>query len=377
MSRLFSPFRLGGVSLKNRVMISPMCQYMALEGEAQTFHQVHYGRFALGGAGLVMVEVTAVLPEGMGTTGDTGLWNDRQRDALKPVAQAIAELGAVPAIQIGHAGRKGATQRPWHGGQPLGEADFAERRERPWGLVAPSAVAMSPDRQLPQALDEAGIIRVRDGFIAAARRAVDAGFKVVEVHSAHGYLLHQFVSPVSNTRSDRYGGSLEGRCRLTCEIVAGIKAFLPHDCALTVRVSASDAVDGGHEIAETAQFATLLKAAGADAIDCSSGGLTGRASDNRIAVRLGYQVPFAAAIRREIGLPTIAVGLILDGARAEAVLEAGDADLIAIGRSALDDPNWPLHAHQMLEGGSFAAWPPQYGWWLDRRASQLARIQTV
>lgn len=374
MSQLFSPFQIGGVTLKNRVMISPMCQYAGRDGLAGCYHLAHYGRFALGGAGMVMIEVTAVTPEGMGTTGDLGLWNDAQRDELAKVAECIAALGAVPAIQIGHAGRKGATQRPWHGGGPLSDVDLRERGEAPWPLVAPSAVAMTVGRALPQALDLDGIAAIRDAFVGSVRRAVEAGFKVIEVHSAHGYLLNQFVSPVSNHRNDAYGGDLEGRCRLSCEIVAAVKADLPGDCALFVRISAADGVEGGHELPDSVEFARLLKAAGADLIDCSSGGLTGRASGSRLAARRGYQVPYADAIRREAAVPTVAVGLILDGSQAEEVLAEGAADLIAIGRAALDDPNWALHARQALEGAGYEHWPPESGWWLDKRAAQLRAI---
>lgn len=374
MSNLFSPFEVGGVTLKNRVMISPMCQYAAHDGLAGCYHLAHYGRFALGGAGMVMIEVTAVTPEGMGTTGDLGLWNDAQRDELAKVAECITALGAVPAIQIGHAGRKGSAQRPWHGGGPLTDLDERERGESPWTLVAPSAIAMTTERPMPQALDAGGVAAIREAFVAAARRAVAAGFKVIEVHSAHGYLLNQFVSPVSNHRNDAYGGDLQGRCRLSCEIVGAIKAELPADCALFVRISAADGVEGGHELADSIVFARLLKEAGADLIDCSSGGLTGRASGSRLAARRGYQVPYAEAIRREVGIPTVAVGLILDGPQAEAVLADEAADLIAIGRAALDDPNWPLHARQALEETGYEHWPPESGWWLDKRAAQLRAI---
>lgn len=374
MSKLFSPFQLGGVRLKNRVMISPMCQYSAIEGVAQRYHHAHYGRFALGGAGLVMLEVTAVSPEGRGTTGDLALWNEAQQEGLAPLAEIISELGAVPGIQLGHAGRKGATQRPWHGGRPLGSDDLRERNEKAWPLVAPSALAMTPDRQVPQQLDLDGIRKVRDGFVSAARRAVAAGFRVIEIHSAHGYLLHQFVSPLSNERRDEYGGDLAGRCRLTCEIVAAIKSELPSDGAVMVRVSGADGADGGHEIADTVEFARLLRKAGADAIDCSGGGLRGRASDSKLAIGIGYQAPYAAAIRREADIPTVAVGLILEGDHAETILADDDADIIAVGRAALNDPNWALHAHQLLEGGGFDAWPPQSGWWLEWRAERLRSV---
>lgn len=374
MSKLFEGYRIGGVALKNRMMVSPMCQYSAVDGVAQPWHRVNYGRYAMGGAGLVMVEVTAVNRQGMGTHGDLGLWNGVQQEALAEVAHTIDTLGAVPAIQIGHAGRKGSAQRPWHGGRALSDLDIAERGEAPWQLVGPSAIAMSSDRPAPAVLDGEGIAAIRQAFVETARRAVAAGFKAIEIHSAHGYLLHQFVSPLSNHRQDDYGGSPGNRWRLPLEIVREIKAILPSDGALLVRVSCSDGADGGNELPETIAYAAALKEAGADAIDCSSGGISGRASANRLARGLGFQIPFSAAIRREVGIPTIGVGLILDGPQAEAVLQVGDADVIAIGRAALYDPNWALHAQEALEGPGFAHWPPQHGWWLQRRAELLDSI---
>lgn len=374
MSRLFEGCRIGGVALKNRVMISPMCQYSAVDGVAQPWHLANYGRYAIGGAGLVMIEVTAVNRQGMGTHGDLGLWNDAQQAALAEVARTIEALGAVPGIQIGHAGRKGSSQRPWHGGRGLSDLDIVERGEAPWQLVGPSAIAMSSDRPEPAVLDGEGIAAIRQAFADTARRAVAAGFKVIEIHSAHGYLLHQFLSPLSNHRQDDYGGSPENRWRLPLEIVREVRAILPSDGALLVRVSCSDGADGGNELPETVAYAAALKEAGADAVDCSSGGISGRASANRLARGLGFQIPFSAAIRREVGIPTIGVGLILDGPQAEAVLQAGDADVIAIGRAALYDPNWALHAREALEGPGFAHWPPQHGWWLQRRAELLDSI---
>lgn len=374
MSRLFESYRIGGVTLKNRMMVSPMCQYSAVDGVAQPWHPVNYGRYAMGGAGLVMVEVTAVNRQGMGTHGDLGLWNDAQQEALAGVAHSIASLGAVPAIQIGHAGRKGASQRPWHGGRALSEQDVVERGETPWPLVGPSAIPMSSDRPAPAVLDSAGIAAIRQAFLDTARRAVAAGFRAIEIHSAHGYLLHQFVSPLSNHRQDDYGGSAENRWRLPLEIVREIRAILPSDGALLVRVSCSDGADGGNELPQTIAYAAALKEAGADAIDCSSGGISGRASATRLARGLGFQIPFSAAIRRQVDIATVGVGLILDGPQAEAVLQAGDADMIAIGRAALDDPNWALHAREALEGPGFEHWPPQSGWWLQRRAELLESI---
>jgi 2,4-dienoyl-CoA reductase-like NADH-dependent reductase (Old Yellow Enzyme family) len=374
MTKLFSQAQIGRVILPNRVMISPMCQYSACDGMIQPWHIVQYGRFAMGGAGMVMVEVTAVSEQGMGTAGDVGLWNDAQEVALAQVAQTIRSLGAIAGVQLGHAGRKGACQRPWHGGRPLSEIDHTERGETPWPLVAPSAIAMPDGRPEPSALTIGDIEGIKRAFVQAAARALRAGFQVIEIHAAHGYLLNQFVSPVANMRNDIYGGDLEGRTRLPVEIVREIKQMMGEGQALVVRISVSDGVDGGHELPESIEFAKALKAAGTDAIDCSSGGLTGRASANRNARGLGYQVPFARAIRNDAGIPTVAVGLILDGPQAESILQEESADLVAVGRAALDDPNWALHARQVLEGQGFEHWPPQSGWWLERRAQLLNDI---
>lgn len=352
-----------------------MCQYAARDGRAQIHHHVNYGRFAMGGAGLVMVEVTAVMPQGMGTPGDLGLWNDEQQQALAQVALTITELDAVPAIQLGHAGRKGSCQRPWHGGAPLGGQDLVERGEQGWTVVAPSSLPISSVHQNPIMLDFDGIEQIGNAFVEAASRAVEAGFRVIEIHAAHGYLLHQFLSAQTNKRNDLYGGGPTSRRVLLCSIVRRIKTTLPTDCALFVRVSAEDALDPASTIDDTVQLAAALKEAGVDAIDCSSGGLMGRASASQLVHKLGYQVPFAAAIRRGASIPTVAVGLILDGPQAEAILQAGDAELIAIGRAALDDPNWPLRAQSMLGAEEFDHWPSESGWWLARRARLLAEIR--
>jgi len=374
MSKLFSPFTLGNLTLPNRVMISPMCQYSGTGGVAQPWHLVQYGRMAMGGAGLVMVEMTSVSEQGLSTHGDLGLWTDEQEAALAQVARTIRDMGAVPAIQLGHAGRKASSQRPWHGGRSLTEADLRERQEAPWMTVAPSAVAISPAHAEPRALGLEEIARIKADFVSATRRALRAGFAMIELHAAHGYLLNQFLSPVSNLRDDRYGGDLAGRIRLPVEIAAAVKAAMGQSAVLSVRLSVSDGVDGGHEVPQTVEFAKALKAAGVDVLDCSSGGIAGAANATRLVRGRGYQVPFAHALRESVGLPTIAVGLILDGPQAEAVLQDGAADLIAIGRAALDDPNWPHHARAALTGPDYAHWPPQAGWWLQNRAALLARL---
>lgn len=375
MAKLFEPFTLGGVELHNRIMISPMCQYSARGGVANDWHRAQYGRFAMGGAGLVMVEATSVNAQGMGTPGDLGLWTDEQETALAEIARIISALGAVPGIQLGHSGRKAAAQRPWHGSGPLGPHDAAERGEFPWPVVAPSAVAMAEGWQVPLPLDAEGIKALKDDYATATRRALQAGYKVIELHCAHGYLLHEFLSPLSNLRDDDYGGCRENRMRLPLQIAALMRDLVPADGALLVRVSAVDGVEGGIELEDTIAFAQALKAIGVDAVDCSSGGLVGGATAARIPRGPGFQVPFADAIRHRADIPTIAVGLILAPLQAEAILRAGQADLIAIAREALDDPNWPLHARQVLEQDGFAGWPAQSGWWLERRASILATLK--
>jgi len=374
MSRLFSPLSLGKVTLPNRVMISPMCQYSGLKGVAQPWHLVQYGRFAMGGAGLVMVEMTAVSEQGLSTHGDLGLWTDEQEEALAQVAATLRGMGAIPAIQLGHAGRKASSQRPWHGGRSLSEVDLLDRGERPWPTVAPSAVAISSAHAEPQALTVEEIARIREDFVQAARRALRAGFEMIELHAAHGYLLNQFLSSVSNLRDDHYGGDLDGRMRLPVEIATAVKAVMGEETVLSVRLSVSDGVDGGNELPQTVSFAKALKNAGVDVLDCSSGGIAGAANATRLVRGLGYQVPFAHALREAVGLPTIAVGLILDGPQAETVLQDGSADLIAIGRAALDDPNWAHHARATLTGRDYAQWPPQAGWWLQNRAALLDRL---
>lgn len=374
MSKLFSPLTLASLTLPNRVMISPMCQYSAVGGVVQPWHHAQYGRLAMGGAGLVMVEMTSVSQQGLSTYGDLGLWTDEQEAGLAQIAALIRAMGAVPAIQLGHAGRKASSQRPWHGGKSLTEADEHDRGEAPWPTVAPSAVSISPAHAEPAALTVEEITQITEDFVNAARRAIRAGFDMIELHAAHGYLLNQFLSPLSNKRDDLYGKGLEGRIRLPVEIAEAMKAAIGHDKVLSVRLSVSDGVDGGVELPQTIEFAKALKEVGVDILDCSSGGIAGAANATRLVRGLGFQVPFADALRKAVGLPTIAVGLILDGLQAEDVLQQEAADLIAIGRAALDDPNWPHHARAALDGPDYAPWPVQSGWWLQNRAAMLERL---
>jgi 2,4-dienoyl-CoA reductase-like NADH-dependent reductase (Old Yellow Enzyme family) len=371
--QLFTPIALRGVTLKNRIVISPMCQYSAVAGHANDWHLVHLGRFALGGAAMVFTEATAVEARGRITHGDLGLWSDEHVPGLRRIATFLREHGAVPAIQLAHAGRKASMQRPWHGNGPLDEKDRA-RGDLPWQIVAPSALPLDEGWLTPHELSVAEIGALQQSWRAATLRALEAGFAAIELHSAHGYLGHEFLSPLSNRRSDGYGGDLAGRMRFTLELAETVRAAWPQDRPLFVRVSSVDGLEGGWAIEDSVVLARELAARGVDVIDCSSGGLAGSATAARIKRGPGFQVPYAERVRREAGVKTMAVGLILEPAQAEAILEAGQADLIAIGREALYDPSWALHAEGALGvQGEFESWPVQAGWWLERRRRTMAR----
>lgn len=372
---LFKPLPLRSVVLKNRIVISPMCQYSAHHGHVNDWHLVQYGRFAVGGAGMVIVEATAVSPEGRITLGDLGIWEDSHIGGLARVANFIRSQGAASCIQLSHAGRKAATQRPWHGSAPLGSADLDERYEATWQTIAPSALAMSQDWPVPKAMDESDIRQLVEQYCAAARRARDAGFDAIELHCAHGYLLHEFLSALSNQRDDEYGGDRERRMRLPLEIASRLREIWPATRPMLVRVSAVDNVEGGLDIEDTIAFAEALMAIGVDIVDCSSGGLTGGATAARVPRKPCFQVPYAQAVRKQAGIASMAVGLILTPQQAEETLQQGGADLIAIGREALDDPNWPLHAQRALGIETYDEWPDQHGWWLERRASILRTME--
>lgn len=347
--RLFTPLTLRGVRLPNRVAVSPMCQYSATEGVPNDWHLVHLGGRAVGGAGLVIAEKTAVVPEGRITPGCTGIWNDAQAEAWSRVTTFVAARGAVPGLQLGHAGRKASVDLPWRGGKPLAEANGA------WRTVAPSALPFADGYPVPHALDATELETLVQAYAAAARRAAAAGFQVLEVHAAHGYLLHEFLSPLSNRREDAFGGALEARMRFPLQVVRAVREAFPAELPVFVRVSATDWVDGGWDLAQSIELARHLKAAAVDLVDCSSGGNVAHA---RIPVAPGYQVPFAAAIRREAGIATAAVGLITEPAQAEAIVAAGDADLVLLARELLRDPYWPLRAARAL--GADVPWPDQY-----------------
>lgn len=349
MSKLFSRFKLRGLEFKNRIFVSPMCQYSAQDGMADTWHLVHLGSRAVGGAGLVMVEAAAVAPEGRISPYDLGLWSEHHTEALAPIARFIREQGAAPAIQLAHAGRKASTDAPWLSRSSLGPENGG------WQVVAPSAVPFAPGSPLPRELDVAELDGIVAAFAAAARRCLAAGFEVAEIHMAHGYLLHQFLSPLSNRRNDVYGGSLENRARLPLRVARAVREVWPQDLPLFVRISATDWVEGGWDLAQSLQLCRWLKEAGVDLIDCSSGGLT---PDARIPAGPGFQTPFAAAIRQEAGIAVGAVGLITAPEQAEQIVATGLADAVFLARELLRDPYWPLHAARKL--GVEVPWPLQY-----------------
>lgn len=349
MVKLFTPFKLREIEFKNRIFVSPMCQYSAEGGIPNNWHLVNYGSRAVGGAALVMVEATAVCPEGRITPWCTGLWSDAHTEAFRPIVDFIRQQGAVPAIQIAHAGRKAACDTPWKGSKylPIGSGG--------WQTVAPSAIPVTPAHGVPHALTHDEIDGIVELFADAARRALTAGFEVAEVHCAHGYLLNEFLSPLSNHRTDEYGGDLKNRCRLPLKIAKTVRNIWPQQWPVFVRISATDWVEGGWDLEQSIQFAKWLKEIGLDLIDCSSGGLILEA---KIPMAPGYQIPFAEAIRHESDIATGGVGLITEAHQAEEILVTGKADVILLARELLRNPYWPLHAAREL--GVDVAWPIQY-----------------
>jgi 2,4-dienoyl-CoA reductase-like NADH-dependent reductase (Old Yellow Enzyme family) len=373
---LFDTIRLRDVEARNRIVVSPMCQYSAHDGHVTDWHLVHLGKFAQGGAGIVFVEATAVEKRGRITHGDTGIWDDGHIPGLKKISSFLKEQKAIPAIQLAHAGRKASMARPWYGNGPLTQAD-TQRGEAAWSIVAPTETPIDTGWLAPRALKKGDLDVLLNAYRQAARRAHAAGFEIVEIHAAHGYLLHTFLSPISNTRSDEYGGSLENRMRFPLEVAKAVREAWPAGKPLFLRCSSIDDVEGGWSLDDTVMFSKLLKQAGVDVVDCSSGGILGSATaaTRTLLPRVpGFQLPFSEKVRKEAGLKTMAVGLILTATQAEEALQAGRADLIAIGREALYDPNWPLHAARELGVDlEYAHWPQQYGWWLTRRESLLKK----
>ena len=347
---LFSPLTQRGVTFPNRIAVSPMCQYSCVDGSANDWHFVHLGSRAVGGAGLVIVEATAVTPEGRITAGDMGLWKDEQIAPLQRIVEFVHQNGARMGIQLAHAGRKASTALPWKGGKKVTPAEGG------WtDVLAPSAIPFSKDYPQPVELDKAGIRRIVRAFVESAERALIAGFDLVEIHAAHGYLIHEFFSPLSNQRTDEYGGSFENRIRVLIEVVDAVRKVWPEDRPLWVRISATDWVEGGWDADQSAELAKVLKQHGIDLVDTSSGALVEYA---KIPAGPGYQVEFAEKIRRESGIATGAVGMITDAVQAETIIRTGQADVVLLARELLRDPYWPLHAAEKL--GRPITWPAQY-----------------
>ena len=350
MSMLFSPISLGRMALANRIAIAPMCQYSADEGLATDWHMIHLGHLALSGAGLLILEATSVNPEGRISPGDLGLWSDDHARALAPILKAIRKYAPIKvAVQLAHAGRKASSAVPWEGGANIAIGDGG------WQTVAPSAIPHAQGETVPLALDDAALIQVRDDFVAAAIRARHLGLDGIELHGAHGYLLHQFLSPLSNQRTDGYGGSLENRIKYPLEVFQAVRAAVPQEMAVGMRISASDWVEGGWDIEQSVVFARELEKLGCDFMHVSSGGLS---PAQKIPLGPNYQIDFAKRIKRETSMPTIGVGLITEPGQAERIVEAGQADMVALARAMLFDPRWPWHAAAQL--GDQVTAPPQY-----------------
>ena len=365
--KLFSEFSLRRVTLKNRVVISPMGTYSADNGMLQPFHHTHYAAFAMGGAGLVMVEQTSITRRGRVTNGDPGLWADNHIAGMRAIASHVKAYGAKAGIQLNHGGRKSSMQRAFRGNGPLTEKDLAMGEEI-WTPLAPSALPLGDEWLVPEAITLAHIEGLRQAFAMAARRAFLAGFDLIEIHMAHGYLLQNFLSPLANHRMDDYGGSLANRIRFPLEVVQAVRQVIPQSMPLFARISATDWIEGGWTMDDSLVLSRALVEHGVDLVDCSSGGnMRSGATNSSLGRGPGYQVPFAQQIRSEIKTPTAAVGMIRTPEFAEKILRDGSADLIFIGRQALFNPFWARHAAEALGvNQNFEDWPPQYGWWLDK-----------
>ncbi|MFP5371557.1 MAG: NADH:flavin oxidoreductase/NADH oxidase [Actinomycetes bacterium] len=366
---LFAPLTLRSLTLPNRLVVAPMCQYSVTDGLVGDYHLAHLGRFALGGFGLVVVEATGVTPEGRISHGDVGLWSDEHVPGLARVAEFLRAHGAAAGIQLAHAGAKASSRRPWDGGGPV-TPENTRPGEQPWPTVSASAVPAGPGYPAPHALTVDELTELRDAFVAATRRSLTAGFDVVEVHAAHGYLLHQVLSPLSNRRDDGYGGSLEQRMRFPLEVVEAVRAAWPADRPLFVRVSSVDGSRDGITIEDTVAFARELKARGVDVVDISGGGVGGGWEH---PIGYGYQVPYAAQVRAQAQIGTMAVGLIVDARQAEAIVASGAADLVALAREAQDDSNFAVHAFRELTDG-YDVYPVQAGPRLASRDRLLGRL---
>ena len=372
---LFEQFEIKSIKLKNRVVVSPMCQYSAKEGYSQDHHRVHYGQMAMGGAGLVFLEATAVTPQGRITNGCLGIWKDDFLEGLSELSRIIETFGSTPAIQLAHAGQKGSMQRPWHGNGPQSDTDV-KRGDIIWDPIAPSSRSLDEGWLKPKKMESSDFSEIKRAFVLGAERALKAGFKVLEIHMAHGYLLHSFLSPISNLRNDQYGGSVENRMRYPLEVVKGVREKIGAKVPLFVRISSEDGLEGGWTLDDSVVFCSELKKYDVDVIDCSSGGNSPKgATASGQKKEMGFQVPFAAKIKREVGIPTQAVGLIRDYKYANSIVENGLADLIALGRQHLFDPFWTNHAREDANlNEEFKEWPQQYKWWLEKWKKALGDI---
>lgn len=371
---LFTPLTLRGLTLPNRIGVSPMCMYAAVDGFATDFHLVHLGRFALGGAGMVTVEATAVEPRGRISHHDLGIWSDDHVGGLSRIAAFLRAQDAVPAIQLAHAGRRASVREPWHAGAPLDQTD-ASAGSAPWQTVGPSAVPPGTGWPVPESLDADGIAANIRAWRDAASRAVAAGFQVVELHGAHGYLLHSFLSPIANRRDDQYGGSSESRARFPLEVVAAVREAIGPHTVLAYRLSAVDGVEGGLTLDDTAAFAGRLAEAGVDLIDVSSGGIsTDRSTDTRVRRGFAFHADFSRRMRTDANIAVATVGMVVDPSQADQLIETGDADLVLLGRQMLEEPNWPHHARTTLSAGEFDHWDVRFGSALGPRARALSRL---
>jgi 2,4-dienoyl-CoA reductase-like NADH-dependent reductase (Old Yellow Enzyme family) len=372
--KLFQPLTIRGVTLPNRVVVPPMDMYCADDGHVTDFHRTHYGKFAFGGAGLIFVEATAVTRDGRITNGCTGIYDEAHVASFKPITDQIRSFGFKSCLQLAHAGRKGSTQRAWQGNGPLTQQNIEDGDET-WVPLAPSALAFTDGWITPREMTRADMDDVRDAFVTGARRALSAGFDLVEIHMAHGYLLQSFLTPLANQRSDEYGGSLENRMRFPVEVARAVREALPDDVPLFARISATDWIDGGWEPEDSVILCRALKEVGVDVVDCSSGGnMLHGATNSNLTRGPAYQAHFAKMIRDEVGLMTQAVGLIRTPQLAEELLQDGTADLIAVGRQALFNPYWAHHAAEALGVADWDHWPPQYAWWLSKWARGLGHM---
>ncbi|NNE23152.1 MAG: NADH:flavin oxidoreductase/NADH oxidase [Rhizobiales bacterium] len=368
---LFSPLTVRGLTLKNRIVLSPMCQYQAEEGHITDWHVAHHGHFSMTGLGLAFVEASGVTRNGRITYGCTGIWDDSHIAGMKKIVDMYHARGTMCGIQIGHAGRRASCERPWQG---AGSIERDDGPEAAWQIIGPSAIPEREGYPVPHVLTKSEIADLVTAFEDAARRSLKAGFDVIEVHGAHGYLLHSFFSPISNQRTDEYGGSRQARMRLPLEVASAVRAICPDDMPVFYRASCVDGLQGGLVIEDAVALARELKTVGIDVLDCSSGGMAGPATLSKNRITPGYMVPYAETIRRDAGIATMAVGAIIHARQAEDIIASGKADLIAIAREMMADANWPYHAAQALGvDNPHAVLPEQYAFYLERRAAVLDR----